>query len=114
MLVPAGDIVTTVAVGTSEVMTEEVETAGSEFVNQRMSTRLHCGESCKHARVTRHNFVEGNENSCDVSREKIQISIKTTRFKMENTKFSRNFPTSYLENEIARILQIFCSCSSGD
>jgi hypothetical protein len=30
MLVPAGDIVTTVEVGTSEVMTEEVEASGSE------------------------------------------------------------------------------------
>jgi hypothetical protein len=32
-------------VGTSEAMTEEVEVAGSEFVNQDMSTRLTCGES---------------------------------------------------------------------
>jgi hypothetical protein len=45
ILVPVGDIVTTVEEGTSEVMTEEVETVGSEFVNQHMSTRLTRGES---------------------------------------------------------------------
>jgi hypothetical protein len=67
-----------------------------------------------HDRVSRHSIVEGNKNSYDVSRESSQNSIKTTRFKIENTKFSRNFPTSYLENEVGRILQIFCSCASGD
>ena len=45
MLAPAGEFVTTVEVGTSEAMAEEVEAAGSEFVNQDMSTRLPCGES---------------------------------------------------------------------
>jgi hypothetical protein len=44
MLLPEEDIVTTVEVGTSEAMTEKVETAGSEFVNQHMSTRLTCGD----------------------------------------------------------------------
>ncbi len=40
-----GEFVTTVEVGTSETMSEEVEEVGSEFANQDMSTRLTCGES---------------------------------------------------------------------
>jgi hypothetical protein len=58
--------------------------------------------------------IFSSQNSYDVSREKLQNSIKTTRFKMENTKFSRKFLTSYLENEVGRILQIFFFCASGD
>ncbi len=45
ILAPVGEFVTTVEVGTSEAMEEEVEETGSEFVNQDMSTRLPCGES---------------------------------------------------------------------
>jgi hypothetical protein len=43
--------------------------------------------------------------------------IKTTRFKTENTKFSRNFPTPYLDNAfngVGRFLQSFSFCESGD